>query len=130
MREHRAKAKVKMAKKAAESKDRIIKLGMERSMLKKVNTSLRHQMFSEAALRWKNKNIELKGEDLYDLEFGRRMDCLLEHYESPFVDSSADEVEETRSKGPQYKDQAVQTTKKSNKDTEIEMLKQQLIECT
>ena len=47
------------------------------------------------------------------------MDCLDEHYESPFEDSSSDEMTIRNPKEPTHRDQETQTIKKTNKDAEI-----------
>jgi peptidoglycan hydrolase CwlO-like protein len=67
---------------------------------------------------------------MYDLEFGRRMECLEDHYETPYEASSSDEAPQVPPPEPRHRDFGVQTTKKTNKDAEIAELKASLIECT
>lgn len=54
-----------MVKKEAGDKHRTTKLMMERSQLRKVNSDLRNQMFSDMALGFKARGIERKGKDMY-----------------------------------------------------------------
>jgi hypothetical protein len=48
--EYRAKAKVKRAEKAATDRHRINRVALDRNQLRKVNTTLRHQLFSDMAV--------------------------------------------------------------------------------
>ena len=67
--DERAKAKVKRAEKDAETRDRITRLSMERNDLKKANTNLKNQMYSDVAIKLKDQGIVSKGNNKYIKEF-------------------------------------------------------------
>ena len=59
---------------------------------------------------------------MYDKQFGRRMDCLNEHYNSVYEDSSEDEEPQKAETEIKYRDIGIQTNKKTNLHQEIETL--------
>ena len=71
------------------------------------------------AIQLKDRGIVRKGKDQYNKEFEGRLDCLEEHYESPYEFSSSDEERIHQQLEPKFKDKAVQATKKTHKDAVI-----------
>ena len=58
------------------------------------------------------------------------MQCLEDNYESPFEYSSSEDKTEMPPLQPTHRDYGTQTTKKSNKDAELEELQREVIKRT